>query len=61
LPIAEGGVGYSCIAEQRGVEAIRHGGARTSFLKAGEIVRIEMKDKAGHSLFGAIEQELRIV
>ena len=31
LPIAEGGVGYSCIAEQRAVEKIRHGSARTEF------------------------------
>ena len=28
----------------------------TPFLRFGDIVRIEMKDKAGHSIFGAIEQ-----
>ena len=55
-PIAEGGVGYSCIMEQRIVEKLVHGSAGTAFLKAGDIVRIEMKDASGHSIFGAIEQ-----
>jgi fumarylacetoacetate (FAA) hydrolase len=27
-------------------------------LRFGDIVRIEMKDAAGHSIFGAIEQEI---
>lgn len=57
-PIADGGVGYSCIAEQRMIETIRDGKAKTPFLKFGDIVRIEMKDRAGHSVFGAIEQEV---
>jgi fumarylacetoacetate (FAA) hydrolase len=55
-PIREGGLGYSCIAEQRTVETIGAGEARTPFLKFGDTIRIEMKDKAGHSVFGAIEQ-----
>ncbi|GEO14992.1 2-keto-4-pentenoate hydratase [Microvirga aerophila] len=55
-PVAEGGLGYSCIAEQRTVETIVHGQAKTPFLQIGDTVRIEMKDKAGHSIFGAIEQ-----
>ncbi|GIL37865.1 fumarylacetoacetate hydrolase family protein [Roseiterribacter gracilis] len=54
--IADGGVGYSCLAELRTVETIRDGAAKTPFLKFGDTVRIEMKDKAGHSIFGAIEQ-----
>jgi fumarylacetoacetate (FAA) hydrolase len=57
-PVAEGGVGYSCIAEQRTVETIRSGEARTPFLRYGDRVRIEMKDASGHSIFGAIEQEV---
>jgi fumarylacetoacetate (FAA) hydrolase len=57
-PVAEGGLGYSCIAEQRTVETIVHGQAKTPFMKIGDTVRIEMKDKAGHSIFGAIEQEV---
>ena len=59
LPIAEGGLGYACIAEQRTVETIRHGEARTPFMRYGDRVRIEMKDPGGHSIFGAIEQVLQ--
>ncbi|MDI7861184.1 fumarylacetoacetate hydrolase family protein [Rhizobiaceae bacterium n13] len=54
-PVAEGGAGYSCIAELRMIETIA-GAPQTPFLKFGDTVRIEMKDKAGHSIFGAIEQ-----
>ena len=57
-PVAEGGLGYACIAEQRMVETIRHGEPKTPFLRFGDTVRIEMKDAAGHSIFGAIEQEV---
>src|SRR2546430_3912893 len=55
-PIAEGGLGYSCIAEQRMVETIRSGKPRTPFLKFGDRVRIEMPGPDGASLFGAIDQ-----
>jgi len=57
-PIADGGLGYSCLAELRTVETIHHGEARTPFMRFGDTIRIEMKDKAGHSIFGAIEQEV---
>lgn len=57
-PAAEGGLGYACIAEQRMVETIRQGEPQTPFLRFGDTVRIEMKDAAGHSIFGAIEQEI---
>ncbi len=57
-PIAQGGAGYACIAEMRTVETILGGKAATPFLKFGDTVRIEMKDKAGPSIFGAIEQEV---
>jgi fumarylacetoacetate (FAA) hydrolase len=56
LPIAEGGVGYSCIAEQRAVEKIRHSAARTEFLRFGDRVSIEMIDLDGTSVFGRIDQ-----
>jgi fumarylacetoacetate (FAA) hydrolase len=59
LPIAEGGLGYSCIAEQRTVETIRFGAPKTPYLKFGDRVRIEMCDTEGHSIFGAIDQEVR--
>jgi fumarylacetoacetate (FAA) hydrolase len=55
-PIAQGGHGYSCLAELRMVETILSGAPRTSFLRFGDTVRIEMKDAHGHSIFGAIEQ-----
>ncbi|MEQ9506066.1 MAG: fumarylacetoacetate hydrolase family protein [Hyphomonas sp.] len=55
-PVAEGGLGYSCIAEIRMIETIATGKAKTPFMKPGDIVRIEMQDGAGHSIFGAIEQ-----
>ncbi len=55
-PITDGGLGYSCIAEVRTVETIRHGKPSTPFLKSGDTVRIEMLDDKHHSIFGAIEQ-----
>ena len=55
-PIAEGGLGYSCIAEVRTVETILRGKPETPFLKHGDTVRIEMLDERHHSIFGAIEQ-----
>lgn len=58
-PIPQGGVGYSCLAEQRVVETLLEGQPRTPFLKPGDIVRIEMLDEHGRSIFGAIEQEVR--
>ncbi|HTS39855.1 MAG TPA: fumarylacetoacetate hydrolase family protein [Xanthobacteraceae bacterium] len=57
-PVAEGGVGYSCIAELRSVETIRYGAPKTPFLKFGDRVRIEMFDRAGRSIFGAIDQKV---
>ena len=43
-PIAEGGAGDSCLAEQRVSETLLHGAPRTPFLKPGDRVRIEMLD-----------------
>jgi fumarylacetoacetate (FAA) hydrolase len=57
-PVADGGLGYSCLAEQRTVETILYGEARTPFLRFGDTIRIEMKDEAGRSIFGAIQQEV---
>jgi fumarylacetoacetate (FAA) hydrolase len=55
-PVSAGGVGYGCIAEQRTVETLLEGAPRTPFLKAGDVVRIEMRNEDRRSLFGAIEQ-----
>jgi fumarylacetoacetate (FAA) hydrolase len=57
-PIARGGRGYSCLAEQRVVETLREGSPSTPWLKVGDIVRIELKDEHGRSIFGAIEQQV---
>jgi fumarylacetoacetate (FAA) hydrolase len=59
-PVADGGVGYSCLAEARMVEVIRGGAAKTPFLRFGDTVRIEMKDSGGQSIFGAIEETVEI-
>ncbi len=56
--ISQGGVGYSCLAEQRVVETLIEGSPRTRFLASGDVVRIEMVDEAGRSIFGAIEQRV---
>ena len=55
-PVSEGGLGYSCIAEQRMIETIQGGKPSTSFLKHGDRVEIEMFDAKKHSIFGRIEQ-----
>ena len=50
--------GYSCIAEVRALEMIADGNSSTPFMKFGDRIRIEMQDKTGKSIFGAIEQEV---
>jgi fumarylacetoacetate (FAA) hydrolase len=49
-------LGSCCIAERRMLETIEHGEPRTRFLRFGDRVRIEMRDTAGASIFGAIDQ-----
>jgi fumarylacetoacetate (FAA) hydrolase len=58
-PVAHGGAGYSCIAEQRTVETIVAGKPATPFMRFGDRVRIEMLDADGRSIFGAIDQAVR--
>lgn len=48
--------GVSCLAERRMRETIENGKPSTPFMKVGDRVRIEMADRSGASLFGAIEQ-----
>ncbi|MGD9650162.1 MAG: fumarylacetoacetate hydrolase family protein [Dongiaceae bacterium] len=52
--------GFACIAEKRIVEKLEKGKAETGFLKAGDKVRIEMLDESGHSVFGPIDQRVRL-
>jgi fumarylacetoacetate (FAA) hydrolase len=56
--IENGGVGYCCLAEVRMYETIEQGAPKTSFLHFGDSVRIEMFDKDGASIFGAINQQV---
>ena len=56
--IANGGVGYSCLAEVRTVETIATGAATTPFLKPGDTVRIWAEDDRHHPIFGVIEQRV---
>jgi fumarylacetoacetate (FAA) hydrolase len=55
-PIADGGLGYSCLAEVRTVETILRGKPVTPFLKHGDVVRIWMDDDRLHPIFGVLEQ-----
>lgn len=57
-PISAGGKGYSCLLEARTVEGLDGGKPVTPWLRHGDVVRIEMRDAKGHSLFGAIEQKV---
>lgn len=57
---ADRSVGSACIAEKRMLETIAHGAPKTPFLKSGDHVRIEMHDAQGASIFGAIDQHVRI-
>jgi fumarylacetoacetate (FAA) hydrolase len=55
-PVSEGGLGYSCIAELRTVETLKHGAPKTAFLRHGDRVEIEMLNAKNHTIFGRIEQ-----
>ena len=57
-PVAQGGVGYSCIAEIRMIETIVEGKPSTPFMQFGDTIQIEMFDRDGQSIFGQINQVL---
>jgi len=50
--------GASCLAERRMLEQVEQGRATTPFLRFGDRVRIEMFDREGRSIFGAIDQQV---
>ena len=50
--------GYACVAELRAEEELSDGKAHTPWLRFGDVVRIEMVDPQGRSIFGAIEQTI---
>ena len=48
--------GVSCLVERRAKETVEFGAPKSAYLKKGDRIRIEMRDPAGRSIFGAIEQ-----
>lgn len=50
--------GVSCIAEIRALETLAGGRPLTPYLCIGDRVRIEMLDRDGRTVFGAIDQEV---
>lgn len=53
--------GSSCIAERRAIETLEHGEPRTGYLQAGDRVSIEVRGRDGLSVFGSIDQSVRIL
>jgi fumarylacetoacetate (FAA) hydrolase len=51
-------VGSACIAERRAIELADRGRVETEYMRFGDVVRIEMLDAEGCSIFGAIEQRV---
>ena len=49
-------VGSSCLAEVRMIETLEKGAPETRFMEPGDTIRIEMFDREGASVFGAIDQ-----
>jgi fumarylacetoacetate (FAA) hydrolase len=50
--------GWSCIAEQRAIEMIETGAARTRYMLPGDTIEIELRDGAGRDVFGRIAQRV---
>ncbi|HSV53044.1 MAG TPA: fumarylacetoacetate hydrolase family protein [Burkholderiaceae bacterium] len=52
--------GSACIAERRMMETVTNGKPDTPYLKAGDVISIEMLDGDGRSVFGAIRQQVAL-
>ena len=50
--------GSSCLAEKRMLETIEFGAPKTPFMRYGDRVRVEMLDRDGRTIFGAIDQQV---
>lgn len=53
-------IGCGCIVEYRALETIKNGEASLAFMRAGDRVRIELFDRSGRSVLGAIDQVVAI-
>lgn len=51
-------LGAACLAEKRMLEIIRGGKPTTPFMTFGAVVKIDMHDAQGRTIFGAIEQRM---
>lgn len=51
-------IGSSCIAERRGIEILDHGHPTTGYMRFGDRVSMDVRDEAGRSVFGAIDQRV---
>ncbi|AJE45045.1 fumarylacetoacetate hydrolase family protein [Celeribacter indicus] len=51
-------IGAGCIGEYRAMETIQTGSAKLAFMQPGDRVRIELFDREGKSVMGAIDQEV---
>lgn len=51
--------GSSCLAEVRCLETIADGKPSTPFMSFGDRIEIEMKDRAGTTIFGKIDQRIK--
>lgn len=51
-------VGSACIAERRVLEILKHGAPSTPFMKFGDRVRMEARDRLGSAPFGIIDQQV---
>ena len=48
-------VGSACMSERRGIETLDEGKPRTSYMRFGDRLRIDMCDALGRSICGAID------
>ncbi len=55
---ADGSRGFGCILERRAVETVASGKPVTRFLRPGDRVCVEMRDRLGRTVFGAIDQQV---
>lgn len=55
----EDSVGCGCIGEYRALETIQSGEAKLEFLRFGDTVKMELYDRDGNPMLGAIEQTVQ--
>ena len=53
--------GSSCLAEKRMIEQIEGGAPKTSFMKSGDTIEMQMLNERGESIFGRILQKVKSV